>query len=359
MVIRCKGFYFDVDRGAHFCTDDEQADEQPTGRPGKGNATSSSTKKNSKIFGIFSKGRGRGVGKVEKVATRKEGTKDLNIDTLSKKSAVLETVNKAKAEEGTQEQKHKKYNQLLYPTQPKSSHGTKDIKVENVPRKSAGVKRDIIKVKETFQQQQEHKNKKGDHLVTSARLNSNHGTNDIYIDSIPREPPVITRDRGNINDRNVEARTHKYVVSSPQGGSNKKSYAKEIAFNQKKNETERASTMVLRTRVHCDGCIQKIQKCISRYKGVESVAIDASKDQVSVTGVVEMKEFVSYLKDKIKRNVEVVSTRKGVDKKIKDKADKGGLCGASYDVSSRYGVLSSPSNFSIFYHNCYYPIIPS
>ncbi|KAL3753964.1 hypothetical protein ACJRO7_001243 [Eucalyptus globulus] len=246
-------FHFDVDKSAHFCSVDAQADdEEPTGKPGKGNARGSSTKKNSKILGIFSKGRGGGVSKVGKVATGKEGAKDLIIDTLSKKSAVVETLNEAKAEERTQEQRRKKYDQLLSPVQPKSSH--------------------------------------------------------------------------------------------------------ESPFNQKKNKTEiiflladeikhslkrtclimRASTMVLRTGLHCDGCIQKIQKCISGYRGVESVAIDASKDQVSVAGVVEMKEFVSYLKDKIKRNVVGVSTRTGVDKENKDKD-------ASYQ---QYNILYAPVIFS-------------
>ncbi|XP_056172522.1 uncharacterized protein LOC115674116 isoform X2 [Syzygium oleosum] len=262
MVIRCKGFYFDVDKGARVCTGSEQADEEPTGKPGK--ATSSSAKKNSKILGRLSRGRGGGLSKVEKVATRTQGTKDLNIDTLSEKSAVVETVNKANAEERTQEQKHKKYDQLLSRAQPKRIHGSKDIKVDNVPRKSAGVKRDRVKIKKRFQEQQKHMNEKCDQLVTPAWLNSNHGTKDIYIDSIPRKRPVFTRDKGNLKERNEEERTNKYAVSSPQGGGNKKSYAKESPFDQKKNETERASNLVLRTRLHCDGCIQKIQKCISR-----------------------------------------------------------------------------------------------
>ncbi|XP_056172521.1 heavy metal-associated isoprenylated plant protein 6-like [Syzygium oleosum] len=314
MVIRCKGFYFDVDKGARVCTGSEQADEEPTGKTGK--ATSSSAKKNIKILGRLSRGRGGGLSKVEKVATRTQGTKDLNIDTLSEKSAVVETVNKANAEERTQEQKHKKYDQLLSRAQPKSSHGTKDVKVENVAEKSAGVKDlewESVKLKERFQEQQEHKSEKCDQLVSPARLKSNHGTRDIYIDSIPRKSPVITGDKGNLKERNGEERTNRFVVSSPQGGGNAKLYAKESLYSRKKNETKRSSTLVLRIRLHCDDCIRIIQKYILQYKGVESVVIDASKDQVSVTGVVEMKELAPYLKDKIRRNVEVVLTTKGGD----------------------------------------------
>ncbi|KAI6698075.1 hypothetical protein NL676_018194 [Syzygium grande] len=210
---------------------------------------------------------------------------------------------------------------------------------------------------EAIKEQQEHKNEKRDQLVSPTWLNSNHGTKDICIDSIPRTSTVITRDKGKLKDRNGEEKINEYVVASPQG--HELWYAKESPYNQKKNETERASTVVLRTGLHCDGCIQEIEKCISSYKGVESVAIDASKDQVSVTGVVEMKEFVSYLQDKIKRNVEVVSTRRGVDKEFKERVDKGGLGGALYDVSSSYGVLQSQFNFLIFYDNCYYPTNPS
>lgn len=182
------------------------------------------------------------------------------------------------------------------------NEGTKDVKVENVADKSAGVNR-----KEIAQ---------------------TYGTRDIYVDSIPRNSRVITGDKGNLKEGNEDERTKTYMVSSPQGGSNAILYAKESPYNQKENETERSSTLVLRTRLHCDDCIRKIRKCISKYKGVKSAALDASKDQVSVTGVVDMKELVSYLKDKIKRNVEVVPTRKGGGEEIKDKFNTGDLSGA-------------------------------
>ncbi|KAF7848674.1 hypothetical protein BT93_L1752 [Corymbia citriodora subsp. variegata] len=192
-----------------------------------------------------------------------------------------------------------------------SAPNTTDVEVENVSEKSEGIEaleRDPVKLQGRFQEQQEHKS-----------------TKDIYINKILRKSPVITGDKGNSNERKGKERTNTYVVSSPQGGSNKILYAKESPYNQKKNEKERSSTLVLRTRLHCDDCIQRIQRCISKFKGVESVATDASKDQVSVIGVVDTKELVSYLKDKIKRNVEVVPTRKGGDEEINNVVNTGGL----------------------------------
>ncbi|KAF8042694.1 hypothetical protein BT93_A1122 [Corymbia citriodora subsp. variegata] len=281
MVIRYKELSFDADESALACTSRRQADKQLTGKTGKGNAPGSGAKEKRKKFQIFSRHRVGEVSKVEKVATENKGTTD--------------------------------------------------IKVENVPRKSGGVEAlewDPVKLQGEFQELQEHKSKKYDQLVSPARLTSNQGARDIYIDRIPRKSPVTTGDKENLKERKGEERTNTYVVSSPQGGSNNILYAKESPYNQKKNEKEGSSTLVLRTRLHCDDCIQKIQKHISKYKGVESVAIDASKDQVLVTGVVDMKELISFLKDKIKRNVEVVPTRKGGDNRINNTVNTGGLGGA-------------------------------
>lgn len=161
MVIRYQEFHLD---GAKR---DQQADELPTRKSGKGNATSSSAKKSSKIFGIFTRDRGGGVGKAEKVAAGRKGTKE------------------------------------------------------------------------------------------------------ICIDSSPRKSPVITRDTGNSKERNGEERINEYVITSPQG--HEIWYAKKSPHHQKQNETEKASTMVLRTGLHCDGCIQETQKSSSRYKGVSIV----------------------------------------------------------------------------------------
>ncbi|TKY52945.1 Heavy metal-associated isoprenylated plant protein 26 [Spatholobus suberectus] len=78
------------------------------------------------------------------------------------------------------------------------------------------------------------------------------------------------------------------------------------------------STVVLKIKLHCDGCIAKIRRIIRRFKGVESVNLDGSKDLVTVKGTMDVKEMVPYLKEKMKRNVEVVPPKKDDDKKEKD-----------------------------------------
>ncbi|KAL5986385.1 hypothetical protein ACLOJK_014718 [Asimina triloba] len=94
------------------------------------------------------------------------------------------------------------------------------------------------------------------------------------------------------------------------------------------------TTVVLKTRLHCDGCIQKIRRIIKKIQGVEHVSIDSQKDLVTVKGAMDTKVLPSYLKEKLKRNVEIVPPKKD-DGKAKEgggggeKKDKEGGGGSS------------------------------
>jgi copper chaperone CopZ len=118
------------------------------------------------------------------------------------------------------------------------------------------------------------------------------------------------------------------------GGGDKKpaDKAPEKKADEKKAEDKKPkqSTVVLKIKLHCDGCIQKIKRNIRKFKGVESVTCDGAKDLVTVTGTMDVKDLVPYLQEKLKRNVEVVPPKKeeGGEKKDKqgggDKKDAGG-----------------------------------
>ncbi|KAF3557659.1 hypothetical protein F2Q69_00017509 [Brassica cretica] len=66
------------------------------------------------------------------------------------------------------------------------------------------------------------------------------------------------------------------------------------------------SSVALKIRLHCEGCIQKIKKIILKIKGVETVAIDAAKDMVTVKGTMDVKELLPLLTKKLKRTVEPI-----------------------------------------------------
>ncbi|CAG7878777.1 unnamed protein product [Brassica rapa] len=70
------------------------------------------------------------------------------------------------------------------------------------------------------------------------------------------------------------------------------------------------STVVLKTKLHCEGCEHKIKRIVNKIKGVNSVAIDSAKDLVILKGIIDVKQLTPYLNEKLKRNVEVVPPKK-------------------------------------------------
>ncbi|KAL1196635.1 Heavy metal-associated isoprenylated plant protein 6 [Cardamine amara subsp. amara] len=70
------------------------------------------------------------------------------------------------------------------------------------------------------------------------------------------------------------------------------------------------STVVLKTKLHCEGCEHKIKRIVNKIKGVNSVTIDSAKDLVIVTGIIDVKQLTPYLNEKLKRTVEVVPAKK-------------------------------------------------
>ncbi|KAI3809351.1 hypothetical protein L1987_25323 [Smallanthus sonchifolius] len=96
--------------------------------------------------------------------------------------------------------------------------------------------------------------------------------------------------------------------------------------DDKKPKEPQSSTVVLKIPLHCDGCIKKIKRTISKIDGVESVMPYSGKDLVTVKGTMNVKELVPHLKEKFKRKVDIAPPKKeekGGDTKD-DKKEKGG-----------------------------------
>ncbi|CAH8385613.1 unnamed protein product [Eruca vesicaria subsp. sativa] len=134
------------------------------------------------------------------------------------------------------------------------------------------------------------------------------------------------------------------------------------------------STVVLKTKLHCEGCEHKIKRIVNKIKGVKSVAIDSAKDLVIVKGILDIKQLTPYLNEKLKRTVEVVPAQKeeaaaaapaggekkdkgaGEKKETKDVGDKkkevasAGDGGATMDVKkseySGYGYPPQPMYYN-------------
>ncbi|KAK6144369.1 hypothetical protein DH2020_021189 [Rehmannia glutinosa] len=153
----------------------------------------------------------------------------------------------------------------------------------------------------------------------------------------------------------VEQKTHKKVeLISPQpkkdGDNKENAKGKENNGKQeKKKETQDKNsndksdqkkskekeppltTAVFKVHLHCDGCIQKIYKTVTKTKGYQEMKIDKQKDLVTVTGAMDMKALAENLQKQLKKAVEIVPPKKDGEKKEKggggDKGNTGGEAG--------------------------------
>jgi copper chaperone CopZ len=122
------------------------------------------------------------------------------------------------------------------------------------------------------------------------------------------------------SEKKSEEKSEKKVVE-------KKPEEKKV--EEKKPEEKKApievptNTVVLKIRLHCDGCIHKIKRIISKINGVDKVVPDSAKDTVTVIGKMDVKKLEPYLKEKLKRSVEIVpEVKKDAEKKVDKKEEK-------------------------------------
>ncbi|XP_047311888.1 heavy metal-associated isoprenylated plant protein 3-like [Impatiens glandulifera] len=91
---------------------------------------------------------------------------------------------------------------------------------------------------------------------------------------------------------------------------------------------ETTTTAVMKMSLHCEGCIDKVYKYVTKTKGYEEIKIDREKELVTVKGTMDMKALVELLKEKLKTTaVEIVQPKKkeikDEKKEIKDGSDGG------------------------------------
>ncbi|KAG7534987.1 Heavy metal-associated domain superfamily [Arabidopsis thaliana x Arabidopsis arenosa] len=80
--------------------------------------------------------------------------------------------------------------------------------------------------------------------------------------------------------------------------------------NEKKPKETPVTTAVLKLNFHCQGCIGKIQKTVTKTKGVNGLTMDKEKNLVTVKGTMDVKKLVESLSEKLKRQVEIVPPKK-------------------------------------------------
>ncbi|NP_001150995.2 Heavy metal-associated isoprenylated plant protein 6 [Zea mays] len=174
----------------------------------------------------------------------------------------------------------------------------------------------------------------------------------VQIVSAGAGPPKKEKDKEKEKDKKADGGEKKADKEKGGGGGGEKKADKEKGGGEKKADKEKGGgekkadkekgadkpkeekkkpkeeTVTLKIRLHCDGCIERIKRRISKIKGVKDVAFDAAKDLVKVTGTMDGAALPAYLREKLSRDVEVVAPGKkdgggGGDKKDKGAGDGG------------------------------------
>ncbi|XP_076922334.1 heavy metal-associated isoprenylated plant protein 3-like [Bidens hawaiensis] len=89
------------------------------------------------------------------------------------------------------------------------------------------------------------------------------------------------------------------------------------------------TTAVLKVPLHCEGCIRKIHKIVTKTKGYTEMSLDKTKDLVTVKGAIDMKLLAEALQHKLKRAVEIVPGKKEGDGEKKGSGEKKGKGGGN------------------------------
>ncbi|XP_020549732.1 heavy metal-associated isoprenylated plant protein 3 isoform X1 [Sesamum indicum] len=86
---------------------------------------------------------------------------------------------------------------------------------------------------------------------------------------------------------------------------------KKAPDDSEKPKEAAVSTVVMKIKLHCDGCANKIKRVILKnVNGANRVTTDLEKHLVTVIGTMDTNKLTTYLKEKLKRGVEIVPPKK-------------------------------------------------
>ncbi|KAJ7528172.1 hypothetical protein O6H91_02G032400 [Diphasiastrum complanatum] len=95
--------------------------------------------------------------------------------------------------------------------------------------------------------------------------------------------------------------------------------AKEETKSEKKSET-----VVLKVEIHCNECLRKIQRAITKIDGVESINYDLKEKKVTLSGKINPQNVLKTVK-KTGKQVQMLQPKetKEADKKDSEKKESG------------------------------------
>lgn len=145
-------------------------------------------------------------------------------------------------------------------------------------------------------------------LKTRLEAKTNKPVEIVSAGGAPRKPPAAEpkQDAGDGEKQGVKGASPNEEEKEKEKEKGKKQQAEEK--EKEKGKKQQVESVLLKIRLHCDGCADRIRRRIGKIKGVKDVVLEANaKDEVEVTGTMDIPNMVSYLKEKLNRDVEAVA----------------------------------------------------
>lgn len=137
---------------------------------------------------------------------------------------------------------------------------------------------------------------------------------------VPKKEKENTKSKDESGDAKEDKKKHKEKPKD------KNSNEKNKKDDEKNAKQIPVASAMLKVPLHCEGCIQKIFRIVSKTKGYEEMKLDKPNDVVMVKGAMDMKALAETLKKHLKRDVQILQPKKDEkkeEKKEKEKEKKG------------------------------------
>ncbi|KDO85354.1 hypothetical protein CISIN_1g044120mg [Citrus sinensis] len=117
-------------------------------------------------------------------------------------------------------------------------------------------------------------------------------------------------------------------------------------------------TTTLKVHIHCAQCEHDLRKKLLKHKGIYSVNADTKAQTVTVQGTIESDRLLSYLRKKVHKHAEIVTSKQEKKEEIKKDNEKFEV--KSTELSTKFvefkeDVKSKESNVPYFIHYVYAP----
>ncbi|KAL9429819.1 hypothetical protein AB3S75_025250 [Citrus x aurantiifolia] len=117
-------------------------------------------------------------------------------------------------------------------------------------------------------------------------------------------------------------------------------------------------TTTLKVHIHCAKCEHDLRKKLLKHKGIYSVNADTKAQTVTVQGTIKSDRLLSYLRKKVHKHAEIVTSKQ--EKKEEIKKDNENFEVKSTELSTKFvefkeDVKSKESNVPYFIHYVYAP----